>query len=191
MNSTTYALFDPHSAFNNLRASLLPREKIRGYFYWRQTCRKWGEEQKGPSVSRPPLVFCGGAPPKQLNARVTIPREDPLPDHYTIEVTFLEPIDLPFGGVPCRAFIVEQGVLDRLRARCAPLDGQDELAIAQLLDHRLLSDNFAAQQAVAALPELEGHLTGNQLVLEAAIPPGSPNISDRAWVVVVIDAPLT
>ncbi len=61
------------------------------------------------------------------------------------------------------------------------------LALEQLFDHRLLSEEFVIQQAVAGLAELEGRLQGNRIVLEANIPPGSPNISDRAWVVVVID----
>lgn len=63
----------------------------------------------------------------------------------------------------------------------------DELALGQLLDHRLLSEEFAVQQTVSAMPELEGRLTGKRIVLEAAIPHGSPNISDGAWVVVVVD----
>jgi hypothetical protein len=305
--SAPYALFDPHSACNALRATLVPHEKIRGYFYWRRTRRGSGEERHGPSPERPPLVFRGGAPPTPLKARVTIPDTDSLPDRYRIEVTLLETSGLPDRDAPCRAFLVEQGVLDRLRAGAAPavvcregdlltlrdlytaevrtsvsggssvrlaavldeqsvalrsssgevrlwdtvretlrpagegseakiswggdpggaekclaawtvgigidgllypppdgarfieplacgplrpaLVGNDERALAQLFDHRLLSEDFAVQQAVSALPELEGRLQGDRIVLEAAIPPGCPNISDRTWVVVVIDWP--
>jgi hypothetical protein len=287
-----YCLFDPHSAFNALRATLLPHEKVRGYFYWRLTRRRRGEEQPGPSPERPPLVLRGGAPPTRLKARVTVPVIDPLPGRYTIEVALLDQPDSPAEGAPCRAFIVEQAVLDRLRARAAPavvcregerltlrdlssrqvrasipsapdvrtavvLDEQrvalmtssgeiglwdtvcekvdpvigevsawawglpgedrlprayqdstgfveplacgmlrpslarnDDLALAQLFDHRLLCEDFAVQQAVSALPELEGRLHGDRIVLEADLPPGCPNISDRAWVVVVVDGPI-
>jgi hypothetical protein len=123
-----------------------------------------------------------------LQARVRIPDTDPLPGRYTIEVILLDQPGLPVGNVPCRAFLVEQAVLDRLRTQGlrSSLAEKDDLAIAQLLDHRLLSEEFAVQQAVAALPELEGRLQGTRIVLEADIPPGSPNISDRARVVVVI-----
>jgi hypothetical protein len=292
--NTPYALFDPNSAYNILRANLATHEKIRGYFYWRQTRRARGEEHPGPSPDRPPLVFRGGSPPVPLQADVTIPKTEPLPGRYAIEVTLREQGDpLPVGAA-CRAFLVEQDVLERLRARATPaivcregesltlrdlvtgqvrasirlgrgilsaavLDEQrvavrlssavrlwdtvsgtlntvaeplaektswelpasaaaiqdrcgahlgqgdneplavgslrpalgrkDDVALAQLLDHRLLSEDFAVQQPIAALPELEGRLAGNRIVLEANIPPGSPNISDRARVVVVMDAP--
>jgi hypothetical protein len=69
------------------------------------------------------------------------------------------------------------------------LAGEDELALGQILDHRLLSEEFSVQQRLSALPELEGRLVGDRIVLEANIPAASPNISDRAWVVVVLDAP--
>jgi hypothetical protein len=187
--STNYALFDPHSAYNALRATLLPHEKIRGYFHWQKTRRSRGEEQPGPSPERPPLVLRGGSPPVPLQARVKIPDTDSLPGRYRIDVVLLEQLGLPEGNVPCRAFLVEQGVLDRLRAQGLriTLAEKDDLALVQLLDHRLLSEEFEVQQAVAALPELEGQVQGNRILLEADIPPGSPNISDRAWVVVVID----
>jgi WD40 repeat protein len=71
------------------------------------------------------------------------------------------------------------------------LPAEDEAALAYLLDHRVLSEEFAVQQALSALPELEGRWHGDSITLEADIPPDSPNISSRAWVVVVIDAPAT
>src|SRR5205823_3877101 len=91
-----------------------------GYFYWRQTRRTRGEERSGPSPDRPPLVSPVGARPVLLKARVTVPPTDPLRGRSTIEVVFVGQVDLPAGGVPCRAFIVEQAVLDRLRARGLP-----------------------------------------------------------------------
>jgi hypothetical protein len=284
---TPYALFDPHSAYNALRDTLIPHEKIRGYFHWRRTRRVRGEERPGPSPLRPPRVYRGGGPLTPLKARVTIPDTEPLPERYSIDVTLLAPVDLPASS-PCLAFLVEEAVLDRLRALPTPavvcregerltlrdlatgqvrasilvgsgafaaavldekrvavrttsgevwlwdtvtsalttvevaaddpfrawnkpagllpawqegapleplacgalrpsLPEEPLLALEQLFDHRLLSEEFAVRQAVAALPELEGRLQGNRIALEADIPPGSPNISDRAWVVVVID----
>jgi hypothetical protein len=50
----------------------------------------------------------------------------------------------------------------------------------------LSSEEFGVQQAVSALPELEGRLEGERVFLQADIPPGSPNISAGAWVVVVV-----
>src|SRR5947209_12654087 len=114
-----YALFDPHSAYSALRGTR-PHEKIRGYFHMRRGRRDRGEERTGPSPDRPPLVLRGGAPPVPMKARVTIPTEDWLPPRYTIEVTLLEPLGLPPDGLPCRAFLVEQGVLGRLRGELPP-----------------------------------------------------------------------
>ncbi len=116
--NTLYALFDPASKYSVLRATLLPREKIRGYFHWRRTQRDRGLEEPGPSPDRPPLVFRGGSPPTRLKASVNIPTALQLDDHYTLSVT-LEG-DAPAGEVPCRAFLIEQAVLDRLRQRPAP-----------------------------------------------------------------------
>ena len=115
----SHALFDPKSAYNGLRASLIVPEKIRGYFHWRQTRRARGEEQPGPSPDRPPLVFLAGAPPVRLQADVQLPRNEPLPDRYIIEVKLHESPGLP-QGTACRVFLVEQVVLDRLRNRAAP-----------------------------------------------------------------------
>jgi hypothetical protein len=117
--NTPYALFDPHSQYNALRASLMTREKIRGYFLWRRTRRAHGLEHPGPSPDRPPLVFRGGSPPVRLQAQVTIPRSESLPGRYTITVR-LDPRDAPPPGTACRAFLIEQGVLDRLRALATP-----------------------------------------------------------------------
>ena len=58
---------------------------------------------------------------------------------------------------------------------------EDEAALAHLLDHRVLSEEFEVQQALAALPDLEGVLRGPRITLEAEVPAGSPNISAGTW----------
>ena len=109
----------PEEHLQRSARSLIVPEKIRGYFHWRQTRRGRGEEQPGPSPDRPPLVFLASAPSVRLPAEVKIPRTEPLPDRYTIEVKLDESPGLS-EGTACRAFLVEQAVLDRLRTRAAP-----------------------------------------------------------------------
>jgi hypothetical protein len=69
------------------------------------------------------------------------------------------------------------------------LPAGDEAAVAYLLDQRVLSEEFAVQQSLAAKAELEGRWERGRLTFEAEVPPDSPNISSRAWVVVVLDGP--
>jgi hypothetical protein len=66
------------------------------------------------------------------------------------------------------------------------LPEEDEAALSWLFDHRVVSEEFPAQQALSALPELEGQWHGEEITLDAGIPADSPNISSRAWVVVVL-----
>jgi hypothetical protein len=186
-----YALFDPQSGYSALRANFIVPEKLRGYFYWRQADR--ARQSAGSGEPLVPLVFRGGAPPQRLAASVIVPTEPDLPEEYAIQVGLLNPADHPHQPAPCRAFLVEQAVLARLRAQPAlgpSLPADDEAALACLLDHRVLKERFEVQQALSALPELEGRIEPDgKGVLRARIPAGSPNILGRAWVVVVVDEP--
>jgi WD40 repeat protein len=129
MSAKRFALFEPTSPLNRLRACTRASDKLRGYFHW-LAARKASEQEvatsgapaatsgrNGKPVYR---VFRAGKPEHSLPAdfSVTLVADKDGQRRLTIDVRLKRSTDCPAQEVSCRVYLLEKPILERL-ARCA------------------------------------------------------------------------
>jgi WD40 repeat protein len=142
MSAKRFALFDPNSPLNRLRACARASDKLRGYFHWLASrkvseqeaasvspTRQRGEVGQPGNISAPSAlalpprpayrVFRAGAPERPLAAEVavTFVADKGGERRLTIQVRLKHSSDFPSGEVACRVYLLEAMILERLARR--------------------------------------------------------------------------
>ncbi len=120
MSARPHVLFDPKSSLNRLRASTRPEDRLRGYFCWLGFHQEQaGEAPPRRAGSRPSFrVFRAGDPERPLPADLEVSL---LPDagerRLALDFRLRDPRDFPGRSVACRAYLLDEVVLERLGQR--------------------------------------------------------------------------
>jgi WD40 repeat protein len=128
MSAKRFALFDPTSPLNRLRACTRTSDKLRGYFHW-LAARKVSEQEAAPpdaAKNAPPRnlkpvyrVFRAGKPGQPLAADVTVSfvADKDSERRLTVEFRLKHSADFPLQEVACRVYLLEKPILERLARR--------------------------------------------------------------------------
>jgi hypothetical protein len=188
--SEKLALFDPASYYNRLRACIRTEDKLRGFFHWLTVRDRHAPARGEPAVRPGPLrlVFSAERPEEALPADV---RANFVPDDrggvtFALAVQLQQkpgdhleqrvlggddliaavqlqqkPGDHPRKKTACRAYLLEQAVLGRLRSADPSLrEAADDILIGKVFHNERVAANWEVARILSALPELEGTLDG-------------------------------
>jgi hypothetical protein len=162
--SEKLALFDPASYYNRLRACVRTEDKLRGFFHWLTVRDRHAPARGEPAVRPGPLrlVFSAERPEEALPADV---QAGFVPDDrggaaFGLAVQLRQhPGDPPRKKTACRAYLLEQAVLGRLRSADPSLrDAADDILIGKVFHDERVAANWEVARILSALPELEGSL---------------------------------
>jgi WD40 repeat protein len=156
MAQRPFALFDPASRLNRLRAGTRPEDRLRGYFHWLALQKQTDGGARPTPANRPPAfrVFAAGDPERSLAAELRldfVPGEDGE-RRLALAVRLRDRKDFPRQEVACRVYLLEQTVLRRLaeRARARASGERPGTAAAGPATARL---HAGPVRALAALPD--------------------------------------
>jgi hypothetical protein len=219
--ASVHPLFDPTSLYGQMRATLRPAGKMRGYmhFLW---ARAKGATQAQQSGSR---AGSNGA----IHAPGTRPSEAEVLDVWTAQATFctteaILPLDgLEQGAIhlclvreadgrhtlgcrtrvdelirnpeeagrwaetsfPCRAFLLEPEVVERLKSLLPEKPWQEAFLAETVANHAEVA------RILSAAPEMEGEVRGKEIVFEPLPLPERENVlpprKEPLQVVIVCD----
>jgi hypothetical protein len=128
MTARPHALFDPASPLNRLRACTRPEDKLRGYFHWLGFRKECPGEPPPRAAGRPSfLVLRAGDPERPLSADLEVSLlGEPVAGapglragerRLALDFRLRDSRDFPRGEVACRAYLLDEAVLERLGQR--------------------------------------------------------------------------
>jgi hypothetical protein len=129
MGSRPHPLFDPTSPLNRLRACTRPEDKLRGYFHWLGFRKERSGASSPPRAAGRPsfLVLRAGDPEKPLSADLEVSLlSEPVAGapglcagerRLALDFRLRDSRDFPRREVACRAYLLDEAVLERLGQR--------------------------------------------------------------------------
>jgi hypothetical protein len=194
------ALFDPDSYYNRLRACIRPEDKLRGFFHWLHVRDRYAPAPGGPAGRRPALrlVLSAGRPEEPIAAHVeaNLVADDRGGTRLVPSVGLQRPPgDIPQKKTACRVYLLEQAVLERLRAADPALrEEPDDTLPGKVFQNERVAANWEVARILSAVPELEGQLdeNGHGDFPPCPLPENCPirSLPEDVHVVVVLDAPV-
>ncbi len=195
-------LFDAHSAYSRMRASMKPEAKLQGFFHYLAVQAR---DRHAPEPRRAPppppgaavhLVLAVDDAERELSAEVRpelVDRDGKRSLQLSCRLT--DAADFPPAPAACRAFILTPGVVQRLCGPEAARGGEAmRRALLDLFAGRGRPDPFETARILAAVPELDGKVDDTGLcrfrAVELPEQAGAVEaLPEQTAVVVVIDRP--
>jgi hypothetical protein len=213
------SLFDPHSLYSRLRASIAPEDKMRGYFRWLQLEQQRAQSEDtrvrplaaAQAKQRHYLILQAARPQEPLQAEmdVFIRRDEDGENRIHLSLGLAPQTDRPRHKTACRAYLLDPAVLELLQTVFAKWNKTGETflrlarqhnkenvskkteAVGKLFSSEFLNHNLEAARILSTVPELEGTVDerGQGDFRPIALAEDCPNIPEHVYVVVVIDQP--